>query len=279
MGPASTAAPAPPAARAARVELADAVALSLVLLLPALLAWALDPRTLYGVSVWAKPIKFQLSFALHWATVLALLVCIAPAVRARRGTIGLLRLGVLATVLELLYIVLQAARGRASHFNFETAWESALYYGLMGGAALVIVGVTGALGWLLWRHPAPGLKPGLHLGAALGLGLGALMTLLVTAPMAAGAIDGPGHWVGGVRSDLNGLRLVGWSTTGGDLRVPHFFATHLLQALPLVGWLADRWQPARARRWVAAAAVLGVAWVAATMVQALAGRPFVGGIA
>ena len=80
--------------------------------------------------------------------------------------------------------------------------------------------------------------------------------------MAAGAIDGPGHWVGGLRSDEHGLPLVGWSTTGGDLRVPHFFATHLMQALPLTGWLADRLLPARARTLVWAAAALGLLVIA-----------------
>ncbi|MFN9505205.1 MAG: hypothetical protein ACK57J_11715, partial [Rubrivivax sp.] len=39
-----------------------------VLLLPSLGALMLDTRQLSGVSVWAKPLKFELSLALHWAT-------------------------------------------------------------------------------------------------------------------------------------------------------------------------------------------------------------------
>ena len=76
------------------------------------------------------------------------------------------------------------------------------------------------------------------MGAVLGLIVGSVVTLPATAPLAAGVIDGSGRWVGGVRTDATGLPIFGWSTTGGDLRVPHFFATLLLQILPLVGWIA-----------------------------------------
>ena len=64
--------------------------------------------------------------------------------------------------------------------------------------------------------------------------------------------------------------------TGGDLRVPHFFATHLMQALPVVGWLADRLLPRLGLGIVVAATAAGIAIVAATFVQALAGRAFWG---
>jgi hypothetical protein len=249
-------------------------ALSAALVLPTLSALAIDVRTLNDISVWAKPLKFQFSFALHWLTLALLLRCIDTPARESNMTLWLLRAAALSTLIELLYITLQAARGRASHFNFDTALERLMYYGVMGPASLVIVGVTAWVAYPVWRHPQPGIGRGLVLGASLGLFLSGLVTLLVTAPLAAGIVDGPGHWVGGIRSDADGLPLFGWSNSGGDLRAPHFFATHLLQALPLAGWFADRIAPRRALEWVSAASGLGLLLVASALWQALAARPF-----
>jgi hypothetical protein len=144
----------------------------------------------------------------------------------------------------------------------------------MGTRAVLIVATTFILGWLIWRRGDSAAPSGLRAGAAAGLMLGSAATLVVASLLSSGVVAGLGHWVGGVRSDATGLPLFGWSTTGGDLRVPHFFATHLVQVLPVVGWIADRRDPGRAERWVAFAAMLGALVVAATCWQALQGRPF-----
>jgi hypothetical protein len=250
-----------------------------VLALPTLGALALDARQLSGVSVWVKPLKFQLSLALHWATVAWLLGLLEPARQGSALVRWALRIGALATLLELLYIVLQAARGRASHFNNDTLLEAVLYTALMGGCALLIVATTAALGVALWRHPRGGRRDAPWLGAVTGLVLGSALTLAVAAPLSSGVIDGPGPWVGGLRSNGAGLPLLGWSTTGGDLRVPHFVATHLLQALAVAGWLLGRlaagrgWPASRGCGGVWAASALGTLLVVLAMAQAVSGQP------
>ena len=115
---------------------------------------------------------------------------------------------------------------------------------------------------------------GLRLGAGWGLVLGSIATLMTAFPLASGEIGGPGHWVGGVRTDLGGLPLVGWSRTGGDLRVPHFFATHIMQALPILGLALDRIAPRVAKPGIAFGALLSIAVVIGTFVQAVQGQPF-----
>jgi hypothetical protein len=276
----------PPAFDARRAALHIALACG-VLALPTLGALAIDARQLSGVSVWIKPLKFELSLLLHWATVALLLGLLDPPRQGARLVRWALRIGAFATLVELLYIVLQAARGRASHFNNDTWLEAFLYTALMGTGALLIVATTAALGVALWRHPADRAggdrRDALWLGAVLGLVLSSVATLVVAVPLSSGLIAGPGPWVGGVPGNGAGLPFVGWSTTGGDLRVPHFVATHLLQLLPLAGWLlarrsaAQRWPPGRARAGVWAVAVLGLVLVTLAMAQAVVGQPLLPG--
>ena len=241
----------------------------------AALSATIDDRLIEGASVWAKPMKFAASFALHLATLAVLAQLIAPDRRGGRWTRGMLAAATAAALIEVFYVYLQSARGRASHFNFETELETFLYYGVMGGAALVIVAATIGLGVMIARHPVPGAGPGLRAGAVLGLIVGGVATLGVAGPMASGDLTPTGRWIGGSLTHTNALPLVGWSMTGGDLRVPHFFATHLVQALPLLGLLADRLAPAFARMIVLVGLVAGLVLTGATFLQALSGQPFI----
>jgi hypothetical protein len=63
-------------------------------------------------------------------------------------------------------------------------------------------------------------------------------------------------------------------TEHGDLRVPHFFGLHAMQILPLIAWL---WKPKRANAMIAAGGAYALLFVL-TLAQALAGRPFLGGL-
>lgn len=243
------------------------------LALPTLAAHYMDHRTLIGVSVWDKPLKFEIAIAIHLATLALIVRLMTPEARAGRFVRGAAIVSSFAAVGEIAYILYQAGRGRASHFNFDTTFEIVMY-GVMGAGASSMVIASLLLGWSARKTLAPQTGGGLKCGVVLGLTLGSLLTLVIAGLMSSSTLTEPGHWVGGERTDASGLPFFGWSTTGGDLRVPHFFATHLIQALPLLGLIADRMLRQLAVPIVVVGALVGVAVVGGTFAQALMGLPF-----
>lgn len=212
----------------------------LVVIMP---AYYFDARLFNGVSLWHKPTKFALSLLIHFAT----LAWLAKQLELRyRKSLTLIVVGysaVAAMLFEQVYITVQAARGRGSHFNYSTDLESALY-GVMGLGALLLVLASFVLGIMIWRKGTRD-GSGLRLGSIAGLLLGSVLTLCFGMYMS----SQPSHLVqiaGEAVNDAGGLPVVGWSRTVGDLRIPHFVATHMMQVLPLVGLGLDRLKlPAR----------------------------------
>lgn len=227
----------------------------------------IDGRLFNGVSVWEKPAKFFLSLSLQMATLawgLALLPTAerqAPAIRSA----SLITLA--AAVGEVIYITFRAARGEASHFN-ETTTLAALLYVLMGVGAVTLSATTSFVGWRILRQ-----APSSSLAFATGLGfmLAGLLAILSGGYMG----QHGGHWVGGDQTDATGLAFFHWSTTGGDLRVAHFFALHIMQALPVLGFLFRDFSPPQARGLISLGALLWIGLTFLTFLQALSGRPFV----
>jgi hypothetical protein len=228
-----------------------------------------DPRQLNAINIWAKPMKFYVSVGLHMMTLAFVARFINADVRGKFSVYGLSWVLTFTVIAELAYLTIQAARGRHSHWNFETQFES-LMYAAMGVGAVIMILVAAVIGLLVYRYPVRKMGQGLRLGILLGMVLGFITTLIVAGYMS----SQNSHWVGGVPSDADGLPIVGWARGGGDLRVPHFFATHLMQIIPLIGWMADRYSQ-RPTRIVIAASAIGVSAVAATFIQALSGQPFI----
>ena len=228
-----------------------------------------DPRQLNDINIWSKPMKFYVSVGLHMMTLAFVARFINADVREKSSVYGLAWVLTFTVIAEVAYVTMQAARGRHSHWNFETNFESLMYAG-MGVGAVIMILVAAVIGLLVYRYPVRKMGQGLRLGILLGMVLGFITTLIVAGYMS----SQNSHWVGGVPSDADGLPLVGWVRGGGDLRVPHFFATHLMQIIPLIGWMADRYSQ-RPTRIVIAASAIGVSAVAATFIQALSGQQFI----
>jgi hypothetical protein len=231
-------------------------------------AYYFDPRLLNGAPIWAKPIKFSLSLAIHFFT----LAILAQQLDVKHRTGIVLTLfgyaAVASMLIEQLYISIQAGRGRSSHFNLETGFEASMY-SLMGVAAVFLVLISFLLGVMIWRYGnKKDTSKGFFLGSIIGLIVGSILTLLLAGYMSSGT----SHLVGEAASDANGLPLLGWSRTAGDLRISHFLATHLIQILPLIGWLCDHRQlPARKIVWVSSLVLISIC--VALFFVALSGRP------
>lgn len=229
--------------------------------------WLLDPRALDSAAIWTKPQKFHISLSLHFLTLALLAQQVPRAVRSGKALITFGYLAVAALIFEFIYIGIQAARGRRSHFNFESNIES-LMYAAMGFGAFLLVLVAFVLAVQIWRKGDRSQR-GLWLGSIIGLTAGFALTLLIASKMSS-----IGRFVG---APLTGggeiVPFFGWSREYGDLRPAHFVSLHLMQTVPFAGYIADR------MKWPAMPVVLGVAAVqiaisVALFVQALAGKPF-----
>ena len=229
----------------------------------------LDNRLLYGVSVWSKPLKFSLSLAVYFGTLLlmARLLPVGQLNSGRHHTIATSLIFVAA--FEMAYIAIQAALGETSHFNKTTAFHNVMY-SLMGiGAVWLTMGLTW-LAVLIAKHNdrsdplVLAILLGLGISAALGGGFGAYL----------GGQES--HWVDAVPNDANGLWLFNWSNDGGDLRVAHFFGLHAMQAIPIFALALPRVLGLSKKR--IAIVVFSLSYSALcvyTFAQALGGQPFI----
>ena len=241
----------------------------LAMMVPTYAALLLDDRVVNDVNVWLKPLKFEGSIALFLGT-LAWFWAYLPE-RSRKGRLlnGFAVISVALLYFEIAYIVLQSARGVGSHFNTTTPLEG-LMFSLMGAAALIFTAFPAALGVAIARSPGQGLAPAFRLSVVLGL----VLTFVLGAGAGIAIGVNGGHWVDAPPTDLGGLPVFGWTRQGGDLRVGHFLGIHAMQILPLLGLAVARTPRGMAIVWAGTAAF--VVLTVATLVQALAGQPFLG---
>lgn len=231
----------------------------------------IDDRMLGGQSVWAKPTKFQTSLALHFLTLALVTMRLSPRLRGSALLLVVAAVSSAAALGEIGYIFVQAARGQSSHFNVSTPYHTAMS-SLMASGAVVLTSAAVVVGVLVARDRMVLLGRATQVGAVLGLLLGTVLTLLTAFRLGANM----SHHVGTAAAGNAAMAITGWSLSVGDLRVPHFLATHMMQVVPITGLLADRWLPKRAA--VRVVVLLSICWTGLVIGQfltALDGRPFV----
>ena len=210
-----------------------------------LLALWLDPVTITGVNGWIKPLKFLISTAVYTGTLFWLL----SYVQGWRRFIQLTAWFVgLALIIENSLIIVQVLRGTSSHFNVSTAFDGAVF-SVMGTliSILAVLNLVIAIRLIFQKMQDRVFAWSLRLGLLTTVA-GMMVAFLMTSPTNAqlakahqtGQMPISGAHSVGVEDGGRGLPLVGWSTEGGDLRIPHFVGLHALQVIPLVGWLLTR---------------------------------------
>lgn len=241
-----------------------AVALA-VLSLPLLLAFGLDTRLFQDEWVWIKPLKFALSLCVYLLTLVWAARYIPSAVRTRRSFAIFQWVVLFCIAGEMLWIGGAAMFGVGSHFNIATP-VMATIYGIMGAFAVTLTSAAAVYGWLIWRHSAA--------PEASAIGASFLATFIATVIVAGYMSSYGSHFVGTPPSGAATVPGLGWSREVGDLRVSHFIATHIMQAVPLAvfGYMALL-RRAPHRLFGFALTALALLAVAGSFVQALAGQP------
>lgn len=246
----------------------------------------IDHRMIAGAPAWAKPAKFAISFSVYSFTLIWLLTLLQ---RWRKTVAAITSATTIFVLLEMSLIVLQVIRGVRSHFNNATPFDALVTRAMSLGVVLFVVAFLATAVLLLCvRHREPALIWSVRLGLlimAFGLFVGFLMTQATPAQMAVYHATGQfpavigAHSVG-VPDGGPALPFLGWSTTGGDLRIAHFVGIHALQVLLFLGWLLSAqhfpWLSTRERValvWTMSLGYLGLD--ASLLWQALRGQPLI----
>jgi hypothetical protein len=227
----------------------------------------IDDRTLMGVNVWIKPLKFSISTAIYILTV-GFLITLYPFSKRKKDLINHIVSWTL--LIETGLIIYQGSRGVQSHYNLSNPFD-ALIFAAMGMliAINVLIMVLFIFDTIRLRLKTP--------------------TLFQWTILLGWVIVFFGSWVGGqmisemshnigVEDGGAGLPLVNWSSIAGDLRVAHFFGLHGLQIIPIFALLiSNKWKTTR-RNQMIIVTVFGLVYalcIGYTFYQAKQGLPFI----
>jgi hypothetical protein len=235
-----------------------------VLALVAAVGAVADPRDLTGAPIWLKPFKFSVSFVLYTLTLAWMLSLLERRSRVAEWAATVL---VAMSFAEMVVIVTQVLRGQTSHYNETSPLNAALWQVMSTSIMVLFIAHLVIAVVVLRRRIADRVSAhAIRWGLVLFL-LGTLVAIPMVQP------DQYAHTVGEPDGGP-GLPVLGWSTTGGDLRIGHFVGMHALQALPLLALLlSNRFdQLTRVRLLAVAGVAYGILTVSLTW-QALRGQP------
>jgi hypothetical protein len=200
-----------------------------------------DDRLIMGDSVWLKPLKFGFAIGTYSLMLSWLLTKLT---KGRRLGWWVGALFAIAGTLDVGAVTFAAANGTFSHFNHNTEPVARTVQTTFQFGVMPLLFITLVISILVLIQRTGDLPTSCALRFGLGLAA-ASMSVAAWLSASSGAMprtvtDANGHSVSMVGGhgigdpDGHGMPITGWSTTGGDLRVPHFAGLHAIQILLLV---------------------------------------------
>lgn len=258
---------------------ADAPALSaltiimICLMVPKLGAMLIDTRLHNGINIWIKPVKFDVALIIYTATLVIFARWIPQQTRTKTWFKFFTAAVVISIVYEQIWIGGAAAFGTSSHFNVATPLMG-IAYTIAGFGAVTLTSGALVFGILIARNKHTGLSDTMHLSIWLSSVLMFVLTVITASYMSTSL----SHFVGGNMLDTESYPIMGWAKDGGDLRVAHFFASHIFHALPIFVLAAGYVFKSVNRTMVLAFAILYSLFTLYTLWEASQGLPFLAGI-
>jgi hypothetical protein len=257
--PASVRGPGAPWTGGRRVERAAyAIGAALMALgLLHLVVFAVDGGPWTGPVSWRKPVTFGLSFGLTLLTITWVGASVRLGDRARSAVLGVFAAD---CVVEVALITLQAWRKVPSHFNEETAFDTAVTRMLAAGGGVLVVTLV-ALAAASFRRNEE-VAPSMRL--AVRSGFAALVLALAS---------GAAMIARGVTTVRSGDQQAAYHVVAA-LKPAHFVTMHAILVLPLLAWLLTFTALPEPRRVRAVALASAAYWTVAAAVIAISAVRF-----
>jgi len=209
-----------------------------------------------GTNAWFKPFKFAAS-TVFYSWTMAWFCSYLPQFNTSRFSWAV----IILLGFEIVYITLQAAKGKTSHFNVGTPFYSFMYSMMALAASLVSI-YTAYVAFLFFQNTFPEL-PNYYVWA---IRLSLVMFVIFSFE---GFIMGSRltHTVGAIHEGRS-LPILGWSLKYGDLRISHFLGMHAIQILPILSFYVFR-----NTSFTIVASIFYFCLTSFTLIQALQAKP------
>lgn len=199
-----------------------------------IVGYSTDRRELFGENVWVKALRFSSSLCIHYCTYAIVLSWLSPSIQTHAVTVFSAYFVLVSLVWIGGYIGVQAARGEPSHFNMKT--KILRFFDIsMAVVSSFVTAPMAILGTVALLDEGFMLPDAVRYAVGLGLIIGTVLTFISAYHI--GVRQNP--MFGDKPTYERRLPVFDWSLDRGDLRPAHFFSTHMMQALPIIGFLAS----------------------------------------